>query len=995
MALRCFLLCTLAFAAGWPGGARAAEPLLPLATFATDAPGLPPAGWEVTGAAPWAVAEIQDAGRPGRGVASRAVRAGASFLTHTLPATRAPYVIRFLARAHADASLRGLSWGLSQGSPVEQPTRAFHLALGPKGDLSYYSGSAWQGLAPFTAGAWHRVAVEVFASAGLYEVSLDGARLNAEPLPFWNAVTPDTLFFNNLAPDAEGAEILFAEVEVAPTETPAPPAGLRITRLERDRIALDWLPPDLHAAGFRITRNGAPVADLPGDATTFSDTGLEPSRLYIYRLTALGAGTPAPESRPSRPAADYTLPPAEANAPRGSDYDVLVVGATPGGIAAALGAAHLGARVALVEPSPWIGGMMAGGLGNTDFRFKETHGGLFKEFAGHVLDYYRTVYGPDSPQVRTSSGGYKFEPHVARAVFTRMLAETRGISLFRQMRATGVTRKANRITAVAFEDLAGGPARTLTGKVVIDATYEGDIAAYAGEPFRVGREAKNEFDEQHAGEIFWDMDARKIVWGSGAGDHRVQAYNYRLCMTDRADNRVPITRPEEFDRTLFLKVLADAKRVEDGKPYAHFRRVLGYQGLLPNDKWDINNSGLYWPSTDFVGANYDYPTADWKRREQIIRAHRNYIQGLLYFLQNDPELPEEFRAEANRWGLARDEFVDNDHWPTQLYVREARRLQGAYWFTENDTRPRRGEQRSPVQPEGVGVGDYSLDSHATQTPAPEQPHLIEGFFYGGHTEPYQIPFGVMVPRGTANLLVPVAVSATHIGLSTIRMEPTWMALGHAAGTAAAVSLRLDLPVGRLPVALVQDVTLFWHQVTIFLRDVGYGHPDFRGLNYAGLIGLFPTYQAEPDKALDRGTAAQWLWQWMRVRDPQLRESRKASLPADSPAAAAVRALAAIRALESADGASATRPPAPAAGVPFEGDAPLSAADAARWIARAHRASDRWHPGMPASFHAELERAVVALLEGAGRRDPAIRPEALTRGQFLRLLYLAARTATPR
>ncbi|MBI3948239.1 MAG: FAD-dependent oxidoreductase [Armatimonadetes bacterium] len=972
-----------------PAAARAVEPLLAPVTLAEDALEMPPSGWEAQGGtAPWVVRETGESGLTARGIAATAVQEGASYLTRTFPAARAPYALRFRARAQSDAARRGLSWGLSQGDPTAQAARAFHLALGPKGQLSSFNGVAWQGLAPVEAGRWYVIETRVFPTSGAFDVLLDGWRLNDEPIPFWNGVTPDTLFFNNYAAGPEGAEILFTEVAITPLGIPAAPAGLRIIRLAPDALDLDWLTPEVPVSGYRLYRNGEPLRDLPGDATRFADSGLEPSKLYIYRLAALGEGDPVPRSRLSRPAADYTLPPATANAPKGNDYDVLVVGATPGGIAAALAAARTGARVALTEHSPWIGGMMAGGLSNTDFKYKETHGGTFREFTSQVLDFYKSVYGPESRQAQVSIGGYKFEPRVARAVLRRMLAAEPNISLFLPLRATGVKKEGRRVAAVTFADPVGGGTRTLTARFTIDATYEGDVAALAGAEYRIGRESRDDYDEQHAGELFWNMDEKdlkkRIVWekSSGKGDRRVQAYNYRLCLTSRPDNLVLIPEPEGYDRSHYLKIIADAR-----SGYANWKRVMGYQGLLPNDKWDVNNSASYWPSTDFIGANYDYPEADWQRREAITRAHRSYIQGLLYFLQNDPELPEEFRAEARRWGLARDEFVDNENWPTQIYVRESRRFVGEYWFTENDTRPRAGEGRSPLQKEGVAVGDYSLDSHATQPPKPDAPHLVEGFFYGGHTEPYQVPFGVMVPKGVEGLLVPVAVSATHIGLSTVRMEPTWMALGQAAGTAAFICQRLGLPIRRLPIRMVQDATLLAHQVTIFLRGVEYGDRDLPGLNYAGLIGLLPTYDVEARKPMDRGTAAQWLWHWMRVRWPELREPRRApqfaDVAADSPLYPAARVIGAIEAMGKV-----------ASGAAFHPDEPIAAADAARWIARAHRVSSRWHRTASQAFRADLETRLVALLEGVAAGDSDVDPKALTRGQFARLLYLAARVATP-
>ncbi|MDH7571519.1 MAG: FAD-dependent oxidoreductase, partial [Armatimonadota bacterium] len=245
-----------------------------------------------------------------------------------------------------------------------------------------------------------------------------------------------------------------------------------------------------------------------------------------------------------------------------------------------------------------------------------------------------------------------------------------------------------------------------------------------------------------------------------------------------------------------------------------------------------------------------------------------------------------------------------------------------------------------------------------------------------------------VPKGIDGLLVPVAVSATHIGLSTVRMEPTWMAMGQAAGTAAYISTRLDVPIRQLSIALVQDIVLFTHQVTIFLRDVGYEHRDFAGLNYGGLIGLFPGYQAEPQKRLDRATAAAWLWHWMQHRYPGLKTPgtppQFADVAADRPEAAGIGVLGAVGALG----------PVPS-GASFRPDEPLSAEDAARWIARAHRVSDRWRRNASDALRSDLEERVARLLREVAAQDQGVDPQALTRGQFLRLLYLAARTATPR
>lgn len=533
-------------------------------------------------------------------------------------------------------------------------------------------------------------------------------------------------------------------------------------------------------------------------------------------------------------------------------YDVLVVGATPGGIAAAVTAARLGRKVALVCPSKWIGGMMTGGLSRTDFGSMQSAGGLFKEFVDRVHRSYVETYGANSPQARACRQGYYFEPKVATRIFHQMLAEQPHITVFLNHHPRGVVKKGNRVTAVFVLDRPRFIRKTLSAKVFIDATYEGDLAAQAGAPYRIGRESREEFNEEHAGEIFWNPVKRQIVFGSGKGDRKVQAYNYRLCLTTRPDNFVPLPPPNQYDRSRYLTLIPDI----------HSGRLKGMDSVLsilpiPNDKFDANNHPLGNPSSDLIGGADEYPEADLWRREEIAEAHKQHILGLFYFLQNEAEVPEWFRREARRWGFPSDEFVDNGHFPTQLYVREGRRILGKYIFTENDARSPDPQRRPNFHPDSIAVADYPIDSHAT---APEKDGLLEGFFYlpGSQTQPSQVPYRVMTPLGVENVLVSGCVSCTHIGYGTLRMEPVFMALGTAAGTAAHLSLLKNVPPAQLNVSDLQRALLQQKHVICVFNDVPLDHPHWAALQYCGTKGFFPTYDAKPDAPLTLEEMNEWL-----------------------------------------------------------------------------------------------------------------------------------------
>ena len=562
--------------------------------------------------------------------------------------------------------------------------------------------------------------------------------------------------------------------------------------------------------------------------------------------------------------------PAGADAPADEMIrtDVLVVGMTPSGISAAIAAARCGSKVVLAEMKGHMGGMMSSGLGRTDIGPRNTVGGIFREFIDNVYAYYVETYGPDSQQVKDCSGGYYFEPSVAERIFNRMVKAEKSIKVKYHYRPDGALMYGNRIHGVNFLDTRHKKRVQIRAGVFIDATYEGDIAAMAGVPYRVGRESREECGEAYAGAIYLDHITRMVLPGTtGEGNRCVQAYNFRLCLTRNPDNRVMPGKPENYNREEYLQV---PESVKAGR-IKTVQDVLNIEPI-PNGKSDTNNMPKSLISTDLPEENYDYPEASYEQREKIVKRHRDYILGLLYFLQNDPEMPEELRNECREWGFAKDEYPDNDHFPRQIYVREARRMWGLYTFSTHDALLAPGSLRTPIHFDSIACGGYPIDSHATRKREPSHDTAMEGFFWlGGMTRPYQIPYRVMAPQRVDALLVTGAVSATHLGFGTLRMEPVWMALGQAAGTAAHLARKLcveprDVPVNRLQSWLVAN-----NQVLTAFDDVQgptaeVSKEQWQAMQFYGTRGFFESYEARPLEPLTRGKAAQWLMGCVKLGD---------------------------------------------------------------------------------------------------------------------------------
>ncbi|WP_248924459.1 FAD-dependent oxidoreductase [Paenibacillus hamazuiensis] len=544
--------------------------------------------------------------------------------------------------------------------------------------------------------------------------------------------------------------------------------------------------------------------------------------------------------------------------------DVVVYGATPGGFGAAVASARRGRNTVLIEPTPYLGGLMTSGLGVTDIHSLDAAGCVFREFAGNVLDYYVAAYGAESEQVLHCRGGLRFEPHVAKKIFWEMVnKESAHLKLIFSHELVSADVSGSELRSATFRPVQGGEEITFAAEVFIDATYEGDLAAKAGVPYSLGRESRDEWNEEYAGKLYQVFRTKDILPGStGEGDHRLQAYNFRLCLTKNPDNRVPFQKPERYNRDEYASLIEDVRA----------GRITAINGAInivqiPNGKSDTNNHHYSMLSTDLPEENLDYPEGSREVREQIIRRHREYIQGLLWFLQNDEELPAEFREDARQWGYAADEFEDTDHFPPQIYVREARRIHGEYVFTENDARLAPGLDRSPIHYDSIASGDYGIDSHATRKRDSIGQHMsLEGFMAIGFlTEIYQIPYGCIVPKKIDRLLVPVAVSATHMGLGTIRMEPCWMQIGFAAGVAADISISAQRSVRGIPIDALHDELLAENAVITHFTDVPLGTDESKAAQYFGAKSFLTSYEARLQDTATLAETAQWI-SWCRTFD---------------------------------------------------------------------------------------------------------------------------------
>ncbi|MFT4031772.1 MAG: FAD-dependent oxidoreductase [Siphonobacter sp.] len=545
-----------------------------------------------------------------------------------------------------------------------------------------------------------------------------------------------------------------------------------------------------------------------------------------------------------------------------TEYDLIIVGGTPAGIMAAVAAARLGKKSLLLERTAYIGGLPANGLGATDIGTRGATGGLFIEFVQRIKKHYTDTYGADSQQVKDCSDGYHFEPSVATKVFNDLLREHPAIHVLTMRQfdfePENLIIAQNRIQSIRVLNRSTKQTEIYSGTFFLDATYEGDLIAAAGVPFFLGREGKNQYNEVGAGRVY-------KYWGGPEGegstyqeDNAIESYNYRLCLTNDPKIRVPIQKPAHYNRDEYVSMIEDVKtgrhtgvqmqsmtaeqkaenqrHIAAGQPPSVPGVPQGIARLtnmvkLPNQKTDANNQHLAFISTDLPEENWPYPTSGWEWRDRFAQRLREYTEGLFYFAQNDPELPEWFRRQCMEWGWAKDEYTDNGHFPRQLYVREGRRMKGKYIFKAQDALPVGADGRPPIHPDSITASHYALDSHAVRKREEGRVHL-DGFL-SYPSKVYTVPFRVMVPDSPLeNLLAPVPASATHIGFSTLRMEPCWMALGQAAGTAAALAGKQSIH--KLSIPQLQKSLLQQKAILVYSPDLDVNATDYAAKQMASL-----------------------------------------------------------------------------------------------------------------------------------------------------------------
>jgi hypothetical protein len=476
-------------------------------------------------------------------------------------------------------------------------------------------------------------------------------------------------------------------------------------------------------------------------------------------------------------------------------YDICVYGGTSSGVIAAYSAAKMGHSVLLIEPSNFLGGLSAGGLGNTDLGTGQVVLGIANDFYKSIGNYYGT------------SIKYKFEPHVAEAVFNDYIHEGNVNVLFRN-RITKANLINNNIKSIDLESVDNNfIIKNIKAKYFIDCTYEGDLMAKAGVSYVIGRESNSVYNETLNGverKLSWShqfpdgVDPYKIkgnpssglLWGistdalssDGTGDKKIQAYNFRICLTNDSKNKIELTKPKNYDPLKYELLI----RLIEAQPDKN--NIYGYfnWSFMPKNKTDINNNGGF--STDMIGMNYNYPEATYTDRALIYKDHSEYTVGLLYFLSHDNRVPESIRSELIKWGYPKDEYVNNNYWSPQLYVRESRRMVGSYIMTEANCLSK------IIVEDGIVSAGYNIDSHNCQRIVVLKNGVAmvknEGDIQYPIPHPFPIAYRAILPKETEcnNLIVPVCLSASHIAYGSIRMEPVFMQLGQVAAMAAVFAI---------------------------------------------------------------------------------------------------------------------------------------------------------------------------------------------------------------
>lgn len=599
-----------------------------------------------------------------------------------------------------------------------------------------------------------------------------------------------------------------------------------------------------------------------------------------------------------------------------STSDVLVYGATPCGIACAVRIAREGFKVLLLSPHDHIGGMISNGVALLDTQYRGRRAPLLEEFWDQVLDHYRSAYGAESEQYENASTYLTFEPHVGERVLSALVEAEPSLTVLTPYHPISVERAERRLYAATFGSFRSDEVRHVECQVFVDASYEGDLFALAGVAYRVGRESRAEYDEPHAGKILigetevarehgtrypreaqfgrlnlWPYGAvsTEVFSGStGEGDDAVQAYNYRLTLSRDPENRLPIERPASYDRERYLGILLDDAQTVD-TPYP-----LKSTWLLRDVKefefqgWKkVPNGKAIWNYGQLPGGNHEYPAGDWPTRRRIMREHLDHDLGLLYFLQYDVQVPDEVRERARQWGLSKDEYVDNAGIPWEFYVREARKMVGRYVFTEHDASVAPGLKRTPIHADSIAISEWPLDSHECTLDRTLGSYYDGNFLLTEKTRPAQVPYGTLLPKDLDNMLVPGCLSATHVGIGTLRVEPTWMHIGEATGYAAALALRSGVAPGSISCETLQRRLVEAGIMISFFNDFDMRSDELWAgpVQFFGAKGFFDSYDARPHDPLTESLAKEWTRSFAQLvtgtLDPTARAQAVAAVPAVS------------------------------------------------------------------------------------------------------------------
>ncbi|MFN4032031.1 MAG: FAD-dependent oxidoreductase [Fimbriimonadales bacterium] len=680
----------------------------------------------------------------------------------------------------------------------------------------------------------------------------------------------------------------------------AVPRSVEAIPRSTERITLYWLPPHgENPAGYRVLLDGSLVAELDAAAKSYDFTGLTAGRAYRVAVEALYADGRVSQSV-ERVDRTYRALPSEAR------YPILVVGGTASGVGAAITAARMGVKVALIEPTNRLGGMITNGVAVTDVRQRDRINGLYEEFRQRVEAHYKAR--GDDTTVYFYRNGLNFEPWVANMLLKEMVYAEPNIDLYFGVRPTRVFKQGNRITGVEFVSLDGARRGRFFASVVIDATAEGDIAAWAGAPYRIGREPRSP-EEPHAGVLYYDrLNDRFLPGSTGAGDRRIPGYAILMIVQNYPTPQVG-NPPPNYNRLEYVL----------SPPWERSWAYL--YGRIPGNKFEVNQHPH---GTTLQEVNYRYPTASWEERQRIYQIYKNHVLGYLHYIQTELGQPN--------LGLAEDEFRDSDNLPPILYVRKARRIEGEVFLQQMDITL----ARERVRADSIAIGDYPMDSHAVRRvvvnegePVPEIAHMGEGeFWIFQYTPWYQVPYGVLVPKRVEGLLVTTCVSASHVAIGSLRMEPVRMNMGQAAGVAAVLHLQTGISLRRInPADIQRELLRRFRQYIYYFPDVTPQTRYFEAIQFLAARGYFPEERMAPEQPLTRGEAARLLWKHLRTLKPSLPEERFQGLAFTDvlfghPYAVPVQNLFLLGVIERAENRR------------FNPDEPIRRRDFIRWLTRA-------------------------------------------------------------